>query len=113
MCYRNVEFRPMSDRTSARSFRNCAILILAFGFGVPAALAQVPDNVSDSHCANPTCIYVRAPGEPTDPQYPDYWSSNWTMYRVFKGYAENPRTGPARGAEARPGLRNFQRRDLL
>lgn len=62
--------------------------------------ANLPDNVyatygthnapGDSPCASPDCIYTRQPGEPTDPVYPDYWLSNWDMYRVFQGYAENP-----------------------
>jgi hypothetical protein len=62
------------------------------------ARAQQPDNVystygvhnppADSPCANPDCVYVRGPNEPTDPRYPAYWSSNWTMYRVFNRYAE-------------------------
>jgi hypothetical protein len=74
--------------------------MLALGFAAAQALAQQPDNVyptygvhnspSDSSCANSDCIYVRGPGEPADPRYPDYWSSNWTMYRVFNGYLENP-----------------------
>jgi hypothetical protein len=75
-------------------------LALTLGLGAAFALAQQPDNVyptygvhnppSDSPCTDQNCVYVRGPGEPTDPQYPEYWSSNWTMYRVFKGYVENP-----------------------
>ena len=65
-----------------------------------AMAAEKPDNVystygvhnppADSPCADPNCVYVREPGQPTDPQYPEYWSSNWNMYRVFNGYAQNP-----------------------
>ena len=44
----------------------------------------------DSPCTYPTCVYKRGAGEPTDPQYPVYWSSHWTMYRVFQKYAEYP-----------------------
>ena len=76
------------------------VLILALGLAVPRALAQQPANVystygvhnpaSDSPCANSSCVYVREPSQPTDPRYPDYWSSNWHMYRVFQGFAENP-----------------------
>jgi hypothetical protein len=64
------------------------------------AWAQQPSNVystygvhnppSDSPCADPSCVYARGVGEPTDPRYPDYWSSHWKMYRVFQGFAENP-----------------------
>jgi hypothetical protein len=66
----------------------------------PKAAAQQPADIyatygvhnppADSPCANPNCVYSRAPGEPTDPRYPEYWSSNWTMYRLFNGYVENP-----------------------
>jgi hypothetical protein len=45
---------------------------------------------SASPCANSDCIYVRKPGEPSNPIYPDWWSSHWIMYRVFKNYAEFP-----------------------
>ena len=74
--------------------------MLVLGLVAAPALAQQPDNVyptygvhnppSDSPCANPDCVYVREPGQPTDPRYPDYWSSNWTMYRVFNGYVDHP-----------------------
>ena len=70
-------------------------LTLLFG-----AQAQQPSDVyatygvhnppSDSPCTFRSCVYTREPGQPTDPRYPDYWSSNWTMYRVFNGYVENP-----------------------
>ncbi len=73
---------------------------LALGLCVPCAQAEQHDNVyatygvhnppADSPCENPSCVYVREPGQPTDPRYPDYWSSHWTMYRVFHGYQENP-----------------------
>jgi hypothetical protein len=79
----------------------CMALAMAFGLGVPCALAaDQPDNVyqtygvhnpaADSPCTNPNCVYIRETGQPSDPRYPDYWSSNWTMYRVFQGYAQNP-----------------------
>jgi hypothetical protein len=82
--------------------RTGVAFILALGLGAtPAlALAQQPDNVyptygvhnppSDSPCTHPDCVYVRERDQPTDPRYPDYWSSNWTMYRVFNGYVDNP-----------------------
>src|SRR5580692_1035823 len=85
-----------------RSLLNRAAMafLLALGLLAAPALAQQPDNVyptygvhnppSDSPCANADCVYVRGPGEPTDPRYPDYWSSNWTMYRVFNGYVDHP-----------------------
>jgi hypothetical protein len=86
---------------SRRSLNGIGLsLIVALDLSAPWAAAQQPEDVyatygvhnppADSPCANPSCIYVRAPNEPTDPRYPDYWSSNWTMYRVFSGYIENP-----------------------
>jgi hypothetical protein len=39
-----------------------------------------------SPCTFPNCRYVRGSGEPADPSYPPYWTSTWTMYRVFKNY---------------------------
>lgn len=36
------------------------------------------------------CIARRLPGEPSDPLYPQYWTSEWTMYRVFNDYKEYP-----------------------
>jgi hypothetical protein len=74
--------------------------MLVLGLVAAPALAQQPDNVystygvhnppSDSPCTFRSCVYTREPGQPTDPRYPDYWSSNWTMYRVFNGYVDNP-----------------------
>jgi hypothetical protein len=74
-----------------------AALVLSLRSG---ALAQQPTDVyatygvhnppADSPCANPTCVYVREKGEPTDPTYPPFWSSHWTMYRVFRGYQAHP-----------------------
>jgi hypothetical protein len=36
------------------------------------------------------CIYERKPGEPSDPLYPVWWSSDWLMYRVFNNYGKFP-----------------------
>ena len=36
------------------------------------------------------CIYERASGEPGDPLYPVRWTSEWTMYRVFRSYDKYP-----------------------
>lgn len=46
---------------------------------------------NDKHCTPPSkCIYKRAPNEPTDPLYPKWWTSEWTMYRVFNNYDKYP-----------------------
>jgi hypothetical protein len=44
---------------------------------------------SASPCAPPTCVYRRTRGQPADPQYPPYWQSRWTMFRVFQNYQRN------------------------
>jgi hypothetical protein len=42
-------------------------------------------------CANPGCTYLpRPPGVPSDPSYPAYWTSHWTMYRVFNKFQQYP-----------------------
>jgi hypothetical protein len=76
------------------------VLILSLSVAAPCVGAQQPSDVyatygihnsaANSPCTYPSCLYVRGPGEPTDPRYPDYWSSNWIMYRVFNGYVDNP-----------------------
>jgi hypothetical protein len=43
-----------------------------------------------SPCADPDCLYVRGPGEPSDPILPLYWTAKWKMYRVYRQYAEYP-----------------------
>jgi hypothetical protein len=42
-----------------------------------------------SPCESPDCLYARRPNEPSDPLYPLYFSAKWTMYRVFRNYADN------------------------
>jgi hypothetical protein len=46
---------------------------------------------NDKGCARPRdCIAARRPGEPGDPLYPQWWTSEWTMYRVFHDYEKYP-----------------------
>ena len=46
---------------------------------------------NDAGCTPPeACIAQRGPDDPTDPEYPEYWSSDWTMYIVRSGYEANP-----------------------
>ena len=51
---------------------------------------------SYSPCAAPDCLYAREPDEPSDPLLPLFWTAKWTMYRVFRKYAEYspPYDGP-------------------
>jgi hypothetical protein len=100
------------------------LALLALSATGPAAADDQPayqtygthNAPKDSPCANPDCVYVRGPGEPTDPAYPAYWSSNWTMYRVFQGYADNappydkappPALKPGRDYEVSQGATYF------
>jgi hypothetical protein len=75
-----------------------AMLCCAAAFR-PALAAQddvyqtygVHNAPSVSPCQAADCRYPRQPGEPADPLYPPYWSSSWTMYRVFGAdYASYP-----------------------
>ncbi|WP_299495717.1 hypothetical protein [uncultured Shewanella sp.] len=42
-------------------------------------------NILNNHC-----IAKRNKGDPTDPLFPSQWISDWTMFRVFKNFEENP-----------------------
>lgn len=44
----------------------------------------------EGECLIPGCLYPRGPGEPSNPVWPQWWSSEWTMYRVFKNYETYP-----------------------
>ena len=83
--------------------RGLAVLIaLVAPLSVAAPLpASAQDNVYQTYgvhnapdvspCQSADCRYPRKPGEPADPIYPPFWSSNWTMYRVFgANYAAYP-----------------------
>lgn len=92
----------MTRRSGSRAATVSAVpLVLMLGAAACSKSAvKAEDDVyatygvhNDSHsgeCANRKCEYTRSAGEPTDPQYPEYWSSNWTMYRVYNKYAEYP-----------------------
>ncbi|MBY0305917.1 MAG: hypothetical protein K2W86_12305 [Sphingomonas sp.] len=43
-----------------------------------------------SPCAVQGCEYQRSVGEPANPIWPEYWQSDWTMYRVYSGYDKFP-----------------------
>src|ERR1041384_1532517 len=43
-----------------------------------------------SPCQFPNCRYQRGPNEPPDPIYPQYWTSSWTLYRVYDNDAQYP-----------------------
>ncbi|MBC2655586.1 hypothetical protein H7A76_09075 [Pseudomonas sp. MSSRFD41] len=47
-------------------------------------------NTKGCTALNNNCIAKRKAGEPTDPQFPATWISDWTMYRVTNNYEKNP-----------------------
>ncbi len=79
---------------------------LAFASGKPTT----PNNIKDSHTdgsdwiyptngvhsnylcnkGNNNCIAKRNKSDPSDPQYPSQWISDWTMFRVMNNYKNNP-----------------------
>ncbi len=81
----------------------CAVLVIiaaSASLVIGAARAQTPDSLhtyytggvhNDKDCLPPSkCVYPRKPGEPSNPLYPKWWTSAWTMYRVFKDYDKFP-----------------------
>ncbi len=79
------------------------ITVLALSLFAAGCLASTPeqkypDNVYETlgvhnprGCEIPErCIGDRPEGSPSDPHFPLYWISNWTMYRVKTGYKQNP-----------------------
>ncbi len=40
--------------------------------------------------SNNNCIATRSTSDPSDPQFPSQWISNWTMFRVMSDYKKNP-----------------------
>ncbi|WP_300527473.1 hypothetical protein [Maricaulis sp.] len=56
-------------------------------------------------CANADCTYPRQPGEPENPVWPEYWVADWTMYRVFNDWVNNPPPYPGQPpADLQPGV---------
>ncbi len=53
-------------------------------------------------CGREGCVESRKDGDPPDPVYPDYWVSEWTMYRVFAAFEDNlpPWSNPPGGLVA-------------
>ncbi|WP_421548928.1 hypothetical protein [Pseudomonas sp. QD4] len=47
-------------------------------------------NTLGCNAKNGNCIAPRAPTDPSDPFFPAYWISDWTMYRVMTNYQNNP-----------------------
>jgi hypothetical protein len=47
------------------------------------------EECQDSENLGDNCLAKRKEGEPSDPQYPQWWISDWTMYRVFQNYEDD------------------------
>lgn len=54
-----------------------------FGIHNPPQYSPCPKTALD-------CLNRRMEGVPSDPLYPQFWTSDWIMYRVFDGYQDNP-----------------------
>jgi hypothetical protein len=92
---------------AARRFRpwiaRAWIVVAALFAGDASHIARAADDPASRHvyytggvhndkdCSPPSkCIYRRQKGEPTNPLYPVWWSTDWVMYRVFKNYDKFP-----------------------
>ena len=84
--------QPYDTAVMKHKISAALILFVLAGCADRAAIYQtygVHNKPSVSPCATPDCRYVRGPGEPADPVYPEYWTSPWTMYRVFNNYVDH------------------------
>ena len=46
---------------------------------------------NEFQCNPPSiCVADRKAGDPSNPIYPQWWTSEWTMYRVFNNYEKYP-----------------------
>jgi len=95
------------------AYLEIAIAVPAYAVGLTSANSQ--GNIYSTYgthnpphyskCDPSNCIYTRKSGEPTDPEFPVHWTSNWDMYRVFKKYEEflppynNPPSGLKEGID--------------
>ncbi|WP_157871983.1 hypothetical protein [Gloeothece verrucosa] len=52
--------------------------------------SQGVHNTEGCGQSNDNCIATRNLDDPSDPEYPQWWISDWTMYRVFQHYKEVP-----------------------
>lgn len=82
-----------------KRMKTLIMIATVFGMHATSAIAQegpvyqtygTHNAPADPPCAVKECIYKRAPGEPSDPEYPPYWTSKWRMYRVFNSFSEFP-----------------------
>jgi hypothetical protein len=91
-----------STQRARRGFASL-VLVTTFAVGPIDAVRAASDDPASRHvyftggvhndkdCIPASkCIYQRKPGEPPNPLYPAWWSSNWIMYRVFNNYDKFP-----------------------
>ncbi|CAA0100207.1 Uncharacterised protein [BD1-7 clade bacterium] len=45
---------------------------------------------NDKGCGESPCLFLRPAQAPEDPIFPDWWTTEWTMYRVHSNYQNNP-----------------------
>lgn len=78
--------------------RSALALVVLLSTAAGGARADDPINATwgvhnppeVSNCSPKDCIFPRSASEPTDPLFPDYWTSDWTMYTVSQHYADFP-----------------------
>ncbi|PRC93422.1 hypothetical protein [Solimicrobium silvestre] len=88
---------------SARVMASIAAMILVSLFYACAQAEPIDEDAASRHvyatggvhneknCEPPhRCVFPRKPGEPVDPAFPAFWTSEWTMYRVFNNEDKFP-----------------------
>jgi hypothetical protein len=87
--------------------RRCGLVLAMLTISIAgSATARADDPVNatygvhnppeTSNCDPKDCIYPRSKDEPSDPLYPSYWTSDWTMYTVSQHYVDFPPPYPGR-----------------
>lgn len=100
-----VAAESLAQRASSSAKRNLVTLVIATAVLAVSAIgvAHAQDDPASRHvystggvhndkdCVPASkCLYQRKPGEPTNPLFPAWWSSDWLMYRVFNNYDRFP-----------------------
>jgi len=105
MTKENPNYRLKLNRLSHLGVLISALVIGACSKSSDDSKISIADNKLDAHvyqtygvhndpnispCQSRNCEYTRSEGEPANPIYPEYWSADWNMYRVFNNYKKFP-----------------------
>ncbi|WP_330961176.1 hypothetical protein [Photobacterium sp. 53610] len=93
-----ISLRRRSVLTASAVSMVLSLILGSFSLNVQTFAAEAPSDVyftmgvhNNFGCEPASvCLPKRQVGDPTDPQYPEYWVSDWTMFRVFQNYQSNP-----------------------